>query len=439
MATNGVLGTRALLAGVPQAIYVCNNEQATVLTLSVVNKNTVPAKIRVSIGTSATNQGLAEFLEFETELLPKGVLERTGLIVSPNSYLIVKADVSNCNAVCYGVEVGNSLYSNTIQTNTGTTPTWVTGDALGSVVAGSTNQSDSVTLYATDVNSSQLTYTVTGGSLPAGTVLQPNGIITHIKTTTGYTSGAGGQSTSFTATASNGTNSAAKLFYINKVWLDGSTQALAAPSGYWLAQNIGSEYLPSGLRWIKSAKMPNPIQMYVDMTEEGGGYDFYRITGGSASTAYDTGHSGTGLGLDIIYPRSKYHWKALRNYLNNIVGDTGYTHLANVPGIYRTGTTTGNTYVSYPMRSIHYASYIGGQPVAGTYAPDWRVPDGGRWWLRDTTYTEPNGDYTLGGWLGDLSGRNGLPSNYNYQDILFNDGGTYSSGSSYIVSTNAKP
>ena len=29
----------------------------------------------------------------------------------------------------------------------------------------------------------------------------------------------------------------------------------------------------------------------------------------------------------------------------------------------------------------------------------WRVADGGTWWLRDSPYSEPNGDYTAYCWL----------------------------------------
>ena len=35
----------------------------------------------------------------------------------------------------------------------------------------------------------------------------------------------------------------------------------------------------SGQYWIQSHSMPNPLQMYVDATEDGGGYDFYPING----------------------------------------------------------------------------------------------------------------------------------------------------------------
>jgi len=438
---NGKLGSWNLSAGINQAIYVCNKEQATVLTLNIVNRNNIPADVRVAISTSATDPGLAEYIEFDVEIAPKGVLERTGLVVGPNQYLLVKSDVAQVNAVCWGIEVGDTAYTNNISPNSGTTPTWVTpAGSLGTVTVGSPTSSESLSLAATDPYNSVLQFSVTSGSLPAGMDLQSNGTLTNRKTTTGYTAGASGETTSFDIRASNGTNGVVRSFSITKKWLDGSTQALAAPSGYWLAENIGSVYISSGTRWIKSASMPNALQMYVDMTEEGGGYDFYQITGGPSVSYITEAHGGTALGLGLVMPRSKYHWRAMRNYVSNVIGSTDYSRFAAVPGIYRDGPAVGPTsYVSFPMRSIHYADKIGDRVQPGSWAPDWKVLDNGRWWLRDTVFTEPNGDHNLNGFLGDLAGRNGLPTGYNLQDIIFNDGGTYATGATYLVSTNAKP
>ena len=117
MATNGVLGARDLLATIPQAIYTNNNDMATVLSLNLINKSNVPGKFRVSIGTSPTVQSTDSYIEFETELLPKGVLERTGLVVSPGYYVVVRSTVAPANAVCYGIEQGTQLTSNNITTN----------------------------------------------------------------------------------------------------------------------------------------------------------------------------------------------------------------------------------------------------------------------------------------------------------------------------------
>jgi hypothetical protein len=191
-----------------------------------------------------------------------------------------------------------------------------------------------------------------------------------------------------------------------------------APSGYWLAQNQGGA---SGFYWIKSTSMPTALQMYVDMTAEGGGYDYYPISGGISFNDASVAHSGTPLGLDLIYPRSQAHFQSVYNYISSQLGGN-YSAYLQVPGkVYR--TTGGGSYTGYIMRS-------------GS-VPDWRVPDGGRWWLRDSTFSEPNGDYTSNGFLGLYAA--GYSINSDGSLTGFNDGGSYSTGGNYLVSTNAKP
>ena len=209
---------------------------------------------------------------------------------------------------------------------------------------------------------------------------------------------------------------------------DGSSPSAAAPSGYYLAQNFS--YLTSGYYWIQSTAMPAPLRLYVDMTEEGGGYDFYPIQGGTSVSSINDTHSGKALGMELVMPRSKFHWRAMRNFVTNVLGSSDYTYFSNVIGIYRSGTSVGGNYTSYIMRNP--SSY-------GSGAPDWRVLDGGRWWLRDTTYSEPNGDYTLNGFLGNMDRGSFSGGTYDLRDLLFNDGASYATGGFYLVSTNAKP
>ena len=245
---------------------------------------------------------------------------------------------------------------------------------------------------------------------------------------------------------------------------DGSSPGSAVPNGQYLADNFPD--FDSGWYWIQSEDMPSPLRMYVDMTEEGGGFDFYPIQGGTSiwvmadtptANAYNTGspvNDGVALGLDLVYPRSKYHWRAMSNFVRNVLGETGanykrYFHTAYA--VYRTNsanapTNGGPSYVDKIMRDPNYY---------GTGAPDWHVPDYGRWWLRDTVFTEPNGDYHNGQLLsmmgyrvdyatGALSSANSyvFPEPYNLEDLSFNDiGSTYmhATGGYYLVSTNAKP
>lgn len=198
-----------------------------------------------------------------------------------------------------------------------------------------------------------------------------------------------------------------------------------APSGYWLAQNPQPGATTTGWYWIKSASMPSPLQMYVNMTQEGGGYDFYFITNGPAhSYRYQT-NGGQALGLDFVYPRSKQHWIAMYEAVRD----------ARPSGNLQDYFTTA--YGVWSNTAANYTSVIMRNPTfygSGTSA--WQVNDGGRWWLRDTTFSEPNGDYGPQGWLGGY----GIADPYTGQDMGFNDlTNNYSSGNYYLVSTNAKP
>ena len=239
----------------------------------------------------------------------------------------------------------------------------------------------------------------------------------------------------FTLIRSSGAWRVLTSLTVNSTTYPGSAAANPAPSGYWLAQNLKTPLsLSSGLYWIKSTLMPNALQMYVDMTQEDGGYDFYPITGGTSTTYYGETHSGLVLGLDLVFPRSYQHWQAMRNYVTSVLGDAGNAFFQTTYVVYRTTSTTGGS------RSGNYTSVIMRDPrFYGTGTEDWRTGDGGRWWLRNTTFGEPSSDYTARAWLGIASAGYTMVG-YSGGDIGFNDGtAAYSTGTSYLVSTNAKP
>jgi hypothetical protein len=216
---------------------------------------------------------------------------------------------------------------------------------------------------------------------------------------------------------------------------DGSTAQNAAVSGLQLHIDYPSK--TSDWYWIKSPSMPNALLMYVDMVEDGGGYDFYPITAGpSVNYATTVSNGGTPLGLDLVYPRSKNHWSAMSKAVLATIaasknGSGAYNDFfLTTYGVYR-NTTAGNGSANYNGKTMRSAEYGG-----TTNAADWRVKDGGMWWIRDATYSEPNGDYTSDG----LLGMGSFSNPYNLTDLTFNDGYCcyYATGNYYLVSTNTK-
>jgi hypothetical protein len=211
---------------------------------------------------------------------------------------------------------------------------------------------------------------------------------------------------------------------------DGLTEGNAAFSGWQLAQDF-PDY-QSDYYWIKSSNMPNALQMWVDMDQEGGGYDFYAFIGnGNSVRQQNTANSGTALGLDIVMPRSKEHWIAMSDFVRNATGRS--------PGLGTYSNYFHTTYGVYnPNSGGNYTNQIMRSPVAyGSGSSSHRVKDGGRWWLRDNTFSEPNGDYTGNHFYGGY--QSSFPNPYTGQNIGFNDGTNgYYTGSSYLVSTNAK-
>jgi len=219
-------------------------------------------------------------------------------------------------------------------------------------------------------------------------------------------------------------------YYILPTFLyDGSSSTKPSLSGWHLNELRKLYNLPlvNGLFWIKSPAMPSALQMYVNFTADGGGYDFYRITNNANTTAnytYST-HGGRALGLDVFYPRSQGHWAAIYDYVVNVNQSTIANDVKTTGAIMRKITTVASgTYTTLIMRDPRY--YDGG-------APDWEVPDGGKWFLRNTVFGEPNGDYLMYAYLSLYS------VSANGDEIGFNDGNAYATlGSTFIASTNVK-
>ena len=102
MAT-GRLGVADLTAATNTPLYTVPADTFSVVTLSICNRGNAAITVRVAVASAATPTN-AEFIEYDTEILAKGVLERTGIVMDPNKILVVRTSATNVSAVAMGIE-----------------------------------------------------------------------------------------------------------------------------------------------------------------------------------------------------------------------------------------------------------------------------------------------------------------------------------------------
>lgn len=106
MAT-GLLGQSALSSATYTTVYTVPASTFTVLAVSVCNRGTTTAAIRMALasGTTPTN---AEFIEYDAQLGANGVLERTGIMMNAGKNLVVYSNSSNVSVSAFGIETATT-------------------------------------------------------------------------------------------------------------------------------------------------------------------------------------------------------------------------------------------------------------------------------------------------------------------------------------------
>ena len=105
MAT-GRLGAQDLSAATYTAVYTVPSTTFSVVTLSICNRANQACTVRVAITTTVPPlaPGAGEFIEFDAEILGKGVLERTGIFLDAGKIISVYSNAAHVSAVAWGIE-----------------------------------------------------------------------------------------------------------------------------------------------------------------------------------------------------------------------------------------------------------------------------------------------------------------------------------------------
>lgn len=106
MAT-GRLGVADLSAATNTTVYTVPVTTFSVVTVSVCNRGATSATVRIAVSASATPLD-SEWLEYDSTVLSKGVLERTGIVMDAGKLLVVYSSNTSVNAVVMGIETSTA-------------------------------------------------------------------------------------------------------------------------------------------------------------------------------------------------------------------------------------------------------------------------------------------------------------------------------------------
>lgn len=101
---NGKLGSASLLASTNTVVYKVPVTAAfSTINILILNPTAADIVIRIALSETVTPQA-KDYIEYNTILIPSGVLERTSIICSPNENVIIFSNISGAVVRINGLE-----------------------------------------------------------------------------------------------------------------------------------------------------------------------------------------------------------------------------------------------------------------------------------------------------------------------------------------------
>ena len=104
MATGRLYNPVQLGATTNTTVYIVPTGYYSVFNVSMTNTSASSVTIRLAVASTSTPSS-AEWIEYDTVIVPKGVFERTGLVLDAGKYVVAYASAASAvNVTVYGIE-----------------------------------------------------------------------------------------------------------------------------------------------------------------------------------------------------------------------------------------------------------------------------------------------------------------------------------------------
>tara|TARA_B100000073_G_scaffold292947_1_gene256435 strand:- start:8899 stop:9216 length:318 start_codon:yes stop_codon:yes gene_type:complete len=100
---SGILGQSAPSATTDTNVYQVPAATTAVVNINILNRGAAAATVRIAL-TDTTTPGNDEYIEYDANIPPKGVLERTGIALNAGKYVMVYASSADTSVNVYGLE-----------------------------------------------------------------------------------------------------------------------------------------------------------------------------------------------------------------------------------------------------------------------------------------------------------------------------------------------
>lgn len=106
----GRLGTANITTTADTTVYTVPASTFSVVSVNIANRSSsATANIRIAVASTATPT-VAEYIEYDSQLVANGVLERTGIVMDAGKIIVVQTPTATptLSVVVYGIETSTA-------------------------------------------------------------------------------------------------------------------------------------------------------------------------------------------------------------------------------------------------------------------------------------------------------------------------------------------